>query len=243
MANKPTGKNINVRCGSQHTEKLAATVTKLGCDIGVAFDGDGDRVIFSDEKGGMVDGDHTLAVLARHFKNARNLKNRCVVITVMANLGLKKFLSAAKIRPIEVSVGDRHVSAAMDKHGAVLGGEQSGHIILGHHLPTGDGLLTSLHVIAAILSAKRTLSALAGSIRKYPQVLLNVKVKDRRPLHNCTDLNKKIQHVESILKSDGRVLVRYSGTEPLLRIMLEGPDKTRLDVYARDIASAVPHHV
>ncbi len=235
----PNGKNINVGCGSQHPERLARLGKEKRCHLGIAFDGDGDRVILVEERGAVVDGDGAIALLAKRFKDQKRLKKSSVVITVMANLGLKKALSRLGIRAVQVQVGDRYVSAAMQKHGIVLGGEQSGHIILGEYLPTGDGLLTSLHVAAAMKESGKPLSALVGGMKKYPQVLLNVPVKEKVPLDELDSVPAKIEKIERALGSEGRVLVRYSGTEPLLRIMLEGPDKAEIERHAKEIANAV----
>lgn len=235
----PNGKNINVGCGSQHTEHLSKLVVKKKCHAGIAYDGDGDRVIFVDEKGKELDGDHILAILASYLKKKKLLRKNTVVTTVMANLGLKKALKEMGVRNIEVSVGDRYVSEGMRKHGAALGGEQSGHIIMGDHLPTGDGLLTSLHVLAAAKDQRRPFSSLASVMKKFPQVLLNVRIKERVPLDKLEGVSEKIGEIERILGDNGRVLVRYSGTEPLLRIMLEGPDKPKLDFYSGEIAHVV----
>jgi phosphoglucosamine mutase len=239
IGTKPNGRNINVGCGSQNTGPLAALVRAKRCHMGIAFDGDGDRVIMIDEKGGHVDGDHIIALLARSLKKQRRLKNNIAVITVMANLGLKKALRKIGVRTVEVAVGDRFVSEAMKKHQAVLGGEQSGHIILGEFLPTGDGLLTALHTVAFMRAERKPLSALVGWMRKYPQVLHNMSVKERIPLPQLNGVSAKIKRIEKTLGSDGRVLVRYSGTEPLLRIMLEGPDKKALEGFAGEIAESV----
>lgn len=237
--NKPDGTNINIHCGSQHTEPLSQWVVKKRCQAGVAFDGDGDRVIFIDEKGSIVDGDHILALLARSLKRKGKLANSSVVITVMANLGLKKALAKMGIKAIEVPVGDRHVSAAMDLNGAVLGGEQSGHIILGHYLPTGDGLLTALHVLAIMAKENKPLSQLAGWMEKFPQILVNVPVKERRPIPQLNGVQSEIDRITGTLGANGRLLVRYSGTEPILRIMLEGPDADQLKGYAHNLAASV----
>jgi phosphoglucosamine mutase len=236
---EPNGKNINVNCGSQHTEKLSKLVRSKRCHAGVAFDGDGDRVIFVDEKGTELDGDYIIALLAREFKRNGVLRHHKAVITVMANVGLRKALSKIGVKMVTTPVGDRYVSQAMKKHRAVLGGEQSGHIILGRYLPTGDGLLTALHTLALLKRNRRPLSQLAGWMKKFPQVLLNLPVKERRPLETLDGVNAQIKSVEKTLGSNGRVLVRYSGTEPLLRIMLEGPDKTQLRRYATGIADLV----
>lgn len=238
---RPNGVNINVGCGSQATDKLVGAVRRFRCDAGIAFDGDGDRVILVDERGGIVDGDFVLALLAHRMSRRRELTKNLVVTTVMANLGLKKALHKMKIRSIETPVGDRHVSEAMRLHGAVLGGEQSGHIILGRYLPTGDGLLTALHVLSTMKEESKPLSVLASRMTKYPQILLNVPVRERRPLASLNGVERKIHAVEDVLKNEGRVLVRYSGTEPLLRIMLEGRSKQQLIKYAKEIAAAVQH--
>ena len=239
IGDKPNGKNINVGCGSQSLARLSAVVRRNRCSVGVAFDGDGDRVIFVDEKGQTVDGDHIIALMARYLKRKGRLKKGLAVVTVMANIGLRKALARINVRSVETPVGDRHVSEAMRKHGAVLGGEQSGHIILGDHLPTGDGLLTALHVLKAFAEQKEPFSRFAGWMKKYPQVLLNVTVKERRPLDTLDGVSPLIRSIEKGLGKNGRVLVRYSGTEPLLRIMLEGPKRPELDRYASEIASAV----
>jgi phosphoglucosamine mutase len=237
----PDGKNINVDCGSQHTASLRETVRRNKCDLGVAFDGDGDRVVLVDETGRELDGDYIIGLLARSWKQQGRLKGNRVVITVMANLGLKKALGRLGIRSTEVSVGDRFVSEAMSKTAAVIGGEQSGHIILGDYLPTGDGLLTALHLIAMIKRARKPLSKLATFLKKYPQVLMNVRVSERIPLDKLIETQRVIRSVQKKLKDNGRVLVRYSGTEPLLRIMLEGPKRSELDAFAKHIASTLPH--
>lgn len=239
IGDRPNGRNINVECGSQHTERLSALVRKKRCDAGVAFDGDGDRVILVDENGRETDGDHIIALLAARFKKLGCLDNNSAVITVMANLGLKKALSRMRVESIEVPVGDRHVSAAMGKHASALGGEQSGHIILGHYLPTGDGLLTAVHVLAALVEENKSLSALTAPMKKYPQVLLNLPVKARIPIPQLDGVPKEIRRIERTLGSNGRVLIRYSGTEPLLRIMLEGPRQSQLRTFANHIAGCV----
>jgi phosphoglucosamine mutase len=178
-------------------------------------------------------------VLSQALKKQKRLKKNIAVITVMANLGLKKALQKMGVKTVEVTVGDRYVSEAMKKHGAVLGGEQSGHIILGEFLPSGDGLLTALQMISVIRRSGKKLSALCSVMRKYPQVLHNLPVRERTPLPQLDGVTDRINAIQKTLGSDGRVLVRYSGTEPLLRIMLEGPDKKTLQKYAADIANAV----
>lgn len=235
---RPNGRNINVKCGSQHTALLAKVVKSERCHAGVAFDGDGDRVILVDEHGREVNGDHVIGLLATQFLRDRALPKRMAVITVMANLGLKKYLKKQGVRIVETAVGDRHVSEAMRIHGAVLGGEQSGHVILGRHLPSGDGLLTALHVIAAMKRRGLPLSQLAGAVPQFPQVLKNLLVSKKPALNTLRSLQRAIRSAEDELGSDGRVLVRYSGTEPLLRIMLEGPSQERIRRLADQMVAA-----
>jgi phosphoglucosamine mutase len=238
---EPNGKNINVDCGSQHTGALRELVRRRKCDVGVAFDGDGDRVVLVDEAGRELDGDYIIAMLARFWKEQGRLKGNRVVITVMANLGLKKALAKLGVLSTEVSVGDRFVSEAMSKTGAVIGGEQSGHIILGDYLPTGDGLLTALHLLAILKQRRRPLSKLVSFVKKYPQVLLNVRVTERIPLEQLKATQSSIHSIQKKLGENGRLLVRYSGTEPLLRIMLEGPARPALESYAKQISDTLPH--
>jgi phosphoglucosamine mutase len=243
MGNRPNGRNINVRCGSQDVRALRELSLRHRCDAGISFDGDGDRVIMIDEKGGMVDGDHILVVLAKWLKQQKQLRRNSVVVTVMANLGLKQNLRKQGIRLIETPVGDRHVSESMRLHGAVLGGEQSGHIIMGQYLPSGDGLLTALHMLSVMKKSAKRLSVLAGDMKKCPQVLLNVHVREKVALEKLPDVMQKIHHIERELGQGGRVLVRYSGTEPLLRIMLEGPRDAVISHHAQVIAQAVQAHL
>ncbi|OVE78245.1 phosphoglucosamine mutase [bacterium F11] len=239
MGDKPTGKNINVRCGSQQTDRLGQLVRKKRCHVGVAFDGDGDRVIFTDEKGQVIDGDFIIGLLAKHLKSEKRLKNNKVVITVMSNLGLRMALVRLGVRIVETPVGDRYVSEAMRKNRAVLGGEQSGHIILGSYLPSGDGLLTALHVLAIVARARTPFSHIVGWMRKFPQTLVNVLVKERKPIPEMNGVQSKIDDIRNSLGQKGRILVRYSGTEPLLRIMIEGPTKKIIDQYASELVTEI----
>jgi phosphoglucosamine mutase len=235
----PDGKNINKDCGALHLGGLAAAVTKIGADFGIAYDGDGDRCIFVDEKGTVRDGDYLIAIAADHLHKNNALKKNGVVVTVMANLGFFKAMEKAGINVFTSGVGDKYVYEEMVKNDVILGGEQSGHIIFRNHMNTGDGLLTSLLLAAIIAGSGKPLSELSGVMKKYPQVLLNVKVKKKQPVNENAKLTAAIKAAEAKLGDNGRVFVRYSGTEPLLRIMLEGPDENEIKAMSRDIASHV----
>ncbi len=236
IGTKPNGKNINAGAGSQHPERMQRLVVEHKAHGGIAFDGDGDRAIFCDELGRLLDGDYVIACAAHCLKEDKRLAQNTVVVTVMANLGLIKTLKSWGIDTQMTAVGDRYVSDALDERKAILGGEQSGHIIFREHLPTGDGLLTALQVLTMLKKRQRAFSWLTSLFERYPQVLLNVAVKQRRPLEDCPDIQKEIKKARAELGDQGRVVVRYSGTEPLLRIMMEGPDVTRLKTLADTIA-------
>ncbi len=232
----PNGKNINAGWGSQHPEKMQKLVVKHKANAGIAFDGDGDRAIFCDEKGRLLDGDYVLACVARSLQQEKRLSKNTVVVTVMANLGLVKTLKSWGVNVLTTPVGDRYVSDQLDECGGVIGGEQSGHIIFHDHLPTGDGLLTALQMVSLLRKNNRPFSWAYSLFEKYPQLLMNVEVKTKRPLEECRDVQHAIQTARDMLGDQGRVVVRYSGTEPLLRIMMEGPDKQQLQSLADEIA-------
>lgn len=234
----PNGKNINRGCGALHPEKLAAVVRRTGARFGVAFDGDGDRAIFVDESGRPRDGDAVLLAAARHLKAQGRLKKNTVVVTVMSNLGLLRALDALGFRSEVTAVGDKYVWQGMRKSGAVLGGEPSGHVIFRDFLSTGDGVLTALQVAALLVESGRGFSALTSLAVHYPQVLLNVTVKERRPLDKIPGFNAVLDRVQRALGETGRTLVRYSGTEPLLRVMVEGPDRAVIQAHAETLARA-----
>jgi phosphoglucosamine mutase len=220
----PDGRNINAGCGSTYPEVVAAAVAEHGADLGLAFDGDADRVVAVDASGAVVDGDHILAILALDLDARGLLRNRGIATTVMANLGLRRALEPHGITVVTTPVGDRHVIAAMEEHDLVLGGEQSGHIIESEFAATGDGPLTGILLLTAMTRADKPLADLAGVVTKYPQVLRNVTVAGRGDLDAATEFWTAVAAAEVELGSDGRVLVRPSGTEPVVRIMVEAAD-------------------
>jgi phosphoglucosamine mutase len=239
----PNGRNINLACGSTHPEPLATLVVKGGHTLGVALDGDGDRAIFIDELGRIVDGDAVMLMCARHLKRENRLRGNVVVATVMSNIGLEIALRDSGIDLVRCQVGDKYVMEEMLKRGASLGGEQSGHVIFSDYLFTGDGLCTALQVLRVMSATGRTLGDLASDLTTYPQVLVNVRVKRKTEVADVPQLAAAIARVETRLAGRGRLLVRYSGTEPLLRIMLEGPDQAAIKAWAEEIASEVRHHL
>ena len=235
---EPDGRNINRGCGSTHPEGLRRAVVDRGCQIGLAFDGDGDRVILVDHHGAVVDGDAMLFICARYLHERGRLPGNAVVATVMSNVGLEVGLRAAGVAVHRCPVGDRQVRAAMVAHGVVLGGEQSGHLIFSELLPTGDGLLTALSVIKVIAETGRSLADLRQELDIFPQVLINVPVRAKPDLASEPRIAATIRRAERKLGGAGRVLVRYSGTEPLLRVMVEGPEEGAVRQLAADVAAA-----
>lgn len=239
LHDRPDGRNINRGCGSTDPGALGRAVVERACDLGAAFDGDGDRVVLVDHRGGPVSGDAVLLVAARWLAARGRLPHRGVAATVMSNVALEQALAAEGITLHRCAVGDRLVRAEMRRRGLALGGEQSGHVIFGDHLPTGDGLATTLMILRAMFDAGRTLADLAGDLTPRPQVLLNVEVQRRARLEELPGVPPLIEAAARQLGREGRVLVRYSGTEPLLRIMIEGPDEARI----RDLAEAIANRV
>ena len=235
----PDGKNINEKCGSQHPESLAKRVQETGADIGLAFDGDGDRLIAVDEKGAALSGDQILALFAKTLKQNAKLSNDCVVSTVMSNLGLGLALKEMGIKHIIADVGDRYVMQQMLKNGAILGGEDSGHMIFLDHHTTGDGLLTALKLIECMQAESRPLSELKNIITLFPQVLINVNVKHKPDIERIPEICAAIESVKNKLDGKGRVLVRYSGTQPECRIMVEGPSEKETRTLCKQIADIV----
>jgi len=241
--NRPNGKNINCKCGSLHPEKLIADVKKNRADLGIAFDGDGDRVVFVDDKGNVRDGDYIISIAAYCLKKKKLLRNNVVAATVMANLGFFKAMKKCKIDVIKTSVGDRYVFEAMKQNDAVLGGEQSGHIIFREYLPTGDGMLSALKITEMLLEEGKTLFNMSSMMEKYPQVLINKKVSSKIPLEKLPDTQNAVLSAEKKLKGDGRVLVRYSGTENLIRVMIEGKDKGIINKLASGISKVAVNEI
>ena len=235
---KPNGVNINKDVGAMHPDNMRAEVVRRGAQLGVALDGDADRLIVADEKGQIVDGDAVMAMCATHLHDRGTLRKRAVVATVMSNLGLERALEKQGIRLLRTQVGDRYVVEAMRAGGYNLGGEQSGHLVFLDHASTGDGIVAALQVLALMLRAGRPLSELAAAaMDRVPQVLLNVTLKARRPLEQMKSLAARSARVEKALGKHGRLLVRWSGTEPKLRIMLEGPNEVHLRAWAEELAA------
>ena len=239
----PDGRNINLNCGSLHLEQLRSTVLTHGVDAGVAFDGDADRALFVSGSGKIVDGDAVLLLAARYLKEQGRLSGSdgkpVVVATVMSNLGLERALAAHGIEMIRTPVGDKYVLEEMLRRGAVLGGEQSGHVIFHEYATTGDGMLTALRVFEVMHKAGAGLDELTEELQVYPQVLVNVRVKERKPLDELPGIAAEIRAAEASFGDAGRVLVRFSGTEPLARVMVEGTDAGLVESAANRIASAI----
>ncbi|HEX9884159.1 MAG TPA: phosphoglucosamine mutase [Desulfobaccales bacterium] len=236
---RPNGKNINHKCGATHPETMATLVKREKADLGIAFDGDGDRVIMVDHQGKIVDGDHILGICALDLQRRERLHRKTVVATVMSNLGLEVALKEHGIRLLRAPVGDRYVLEAMLKGGYNLGGEQSGHLVFLNHTTTGDGILTALRLLAVMVREDKPLAELAGFMETYPQVLLNIRVKEQKDLKSLPAARQAMAEAERRLGPRGRLLVRYSGTEPKLRIMAEGEDQGLIDQVAQELAQAL----
>jgi phosphoglucosamine mutase len=239
----PDGRNINLECGSTHPQTLARVVAERGCRLGIAFDGDGDRAILVDAAGRLVDGDAILLMCARHMQRLGQLAGPAVVATVMSNIGLELALRESGIELVRCPVGDKYVMEEMVRRGLSLGGEQSGHIIFSEHLFTGDGIVTALRVLRVMADTGRELADLASELVAYPQVLLNVRVREKHDLQRVAPVAEVMRRVEAQLAGQGRLLVRYSGTEPLLRVMIEGRDQQEIQGWAAEIVSAVREHL
>ena len=239
ISNEPNGWNINENCGSTHLENLKAKVLETGADLGIAHDGDADRCLAVDSNGDVIDGDFIMAILAADWQSRGLLTNETVVATVMSNLGFFKAMESLDINVEITAVGDRYVLEKMLSDGFVLGGEQSGHIIMRHYANTGDGLLTALHLMQAIKSSGRPLSELSKIMERYPQELINVKGVAKERLSTSIKLQSGIDQAQESLGSSGRILVRASGTESLVRVMVEAQSASRAHEIAEEIASLV----
>ena len=243
IACSPDGRNINLRCGSTAPELLAQTVVDGKYSLGIAYDGDGDRAIFVDAAGRIVDGDAVMLMCAKQMKAEGRLKGNAIVATVMSNIGLELALREAGIDIVRCAVGDKYVMEEMIRRDLSLGGEQSGHIIFSEYLFTGDGLATSLNVLRTMAATRRELADLASELTTYPQVLMNLRVREKVDLKSVPEVAAVMTSVESRLAGNGRLLVRYSGTEPLLRVMLEGKAEGEIRQWGQEIIDAVKQHV
>lgn len=237
--NEPDGTNINTACGSTHIESLQQLVWEKGLDLGFAYDGDADRCIAVDENGNVVDGDRILYVCGKYMKERGRLANNTIVTTVMSNLGLYKACDKAGISYEKTAVGDKYVYENMMKNGHCLGGEQSGHIIFSKHAVTGDGILTSLMVMEAVTEKKMSLGTLADEVKIYPQLLKNVRVLDKKSARENPAVIKAVDEVAQALGEEGRILVRESGTEPLIRVMVEAADDSLCEKYVDQVVKVI----
>lgn len=243
VGDKPNGANINVGYGVLHPETLSEIVTRQGADIGFAFDGDGDRLILSDEKGNILDGDYIMAITGIHMLKQDRLPKNTIVATVMSNWGLEEAIQTAGGRLIRTPVGDKYILEAMRKQELVLGGEQSGHVIFLEHSTTGDAMITALQILKVMKQTNKRLSRLSQCMTKLPQVLVNVEVKQKMPFDSVSRISEAISHSNNRLEGNGRLLVRYSGTEPVARIMVEGKNRQLIEEIANLVAGAIKENL
>jgi phosphoglucosamine mutase len=241
--NTPDGTNINDHCGSMHPEVTCQAVRAMGADIGIAHDGDGDRVLLCDEKGSLVDGDDILAITALDALSRGALTKNTLVATVMSNLGLDFALNNAGGKVVRTAVGDRYVLEEMIKGDYNVGGEQSGHMIFRDYTTTGDGIISALQVLRILIDKERPLSELCKVCTKFPQVLINMKVKEKPSWDTMPDVLKLVKEAEEKLGKEGRVFLRYSGTEPKARLLIEGRDQSQIEAMANRIAGAINQHI
>ncbi|HLY15737.1 MAG TPA: phosphoglucosamine mutase [Bryobacteraceae bacterium] len=243
ICREPNGRNINLNCGALYIDNLRTAVLESGADLGAAFDGDADRAIFVGRSGRIVDGDAVLLIAARALKAAGQLDGDLVVATFMSNLGLERALAREGIQLVRTPVGDKYVLEEMVRTGAALGGEQSGHVIFRRYATTGDGLLTALRIVEISRDTGASLDKLTAGLDIYPQRLQNVRVRERRELHELAAVAREIEACQNAFGASGRVLVRFSGTEPLARVMVEGPDLARVDEFTSRIAAAIREEI
>ena len=239
----PDGQNINRDCGSLHIETLRKRVVKERADLGVAFDGDADRSLFVDNRGNYVDGDATLWALGTHLQSHGRLKDNVVVVTVMSNVGLEIAFRAVGIRLVRTDVGDKYVLDELLRLNASLGGEQSGHIILPELSLAGDGIITTVCLLRALRESGKTLAEMTAGFKQYPQILVNVRVKEKVSFNDLPAVRAEVDAVEELLSHKGRLLLRYSGTEPLARVMIEGENQAKIEAYANKIARAIEREI
>jgi phosphoglucosamine mutase len=235
----PDGENINLNCGSLHPEIVSRMVLETGADLGMALDGDADRIVFVDDQGNMVDGDHIMAICAIDMILENRLKKNTLVATIMSNMGLERALETCNGRVIKTPVGDRYVVNEMKQNGFNMGGEKSGHTIFLDHNTTGDGIITALQVLAVMGKKEKSLADLASIMTPFPQVLFNVRVKKRKELSQSPEVHRAIQTIEQELGKTGRVVIRYSGTESVLRVMLEGEREDQIQKMGSDLAEII----
>lgn len=239
----PDGRNINVDCGALHPKAVAAAAKAAGASIGATFDGDADRALFSDSQGNVINGDAVLLMAARDLKMRGMLNNNLVVATTMSNMGLEAALKRSEIKMLRAPVGDKYVLEQMQEKNASLGGEQSGHILFPHLATTGDGLLTALVILDLVQRSGKTIEELCADLKVYPQVIVNVRVKEKRPLEQIPSVVEKIATAEEDLKDTGRVVIRYSGTEALARVMIEAESEESMRKHADAIADAIRNEI
>ncbi len=242
IGDRPNGKNINDQCGSLHPENMARMVREHDAQLGIAFDGDADRVILADEKGEVLDGDQVMAICAKHLDQKGKLRKRTVAATVMSNMGLEVALRDMGITLIRTAVGDRYVVERMLQDQLNLGGEQSGHIVFMDHSTTGDGILSALQVLSVMLETQKPLSELKTVMERYPQTLKNVRVAEKADIAQVPEIMARVAQVEKLLGRHGRCLIRPSGTEPVIRVMIEGKDEKLIHELADDLAELIHKH-
>lgn len=241
--NTPNGQNINLDCGSLHPERLQKAVREYDADVGLAFDGDADRLLLIDSEGNLVDGDQVLFIMARQLQSKGLLKGSRVVGTVMSNIGLERCLREQGIELVRVPVGDKYVLEELLTNGGVLGGEQSGHIIFPEISKAGDGMITALEILRVVVESKKSLAQLRSDFKCFPQVIVNVRVSSKPPLKEIPPLQEAMAAVERTFGESGRLVVRYSGTENVCRVMLEGPDEAQVQHHANNLAALIRQHI
>ncbi len=241
--NEPDGHNINLNCGSEHPDVTLEAVKEHKADVGFSYDGDGDRVVLIDNEADILDGDYVMSMLGLYLSQNNNLNQNTVVATVMSNMGLEEALQPHNIKVVRTEVGDKKVVECMLNNGYNFGGEQSGHIVYLNNNPTGDGILTSLMILKMMKDSKKKLSELANLYHRYPQVLLNVRVKEKKSFEEIDGLNDCLKKFENELSASGRIFLRYSGTEPLARVMIEGKSKGRIEAMSAELGAIIRNSI